>query len=87
MKLSLEKFKYLDTDTKLESIFVCLQSIKLTSDTRLDKIKLSVGSLHTQISNTHKQLKLLRYKSIDVEAGSRWSNLIFRGIPETRTHW
>ena len=31
MKLSLEKFKDLDTDTKLENIFDCLQSIKRTS--------------------------------------------------------
>ena len=83
MKLSLEKFKDLDTDTKLENIFECLQSIKLTSDTRLDKIEHSVGSLHTQVSDTHEQLKLLRYKSIDAEARSRRSNLIFRGIPET----
>ena len=39
MKLSLDKFK--EMDTKLESTFECLQSIKMTYDTRLDRIALT----------------------------------------------
>ena len=35
-----------------------------------------------QQSATVDQLKLLQYKSIDIEARSRRNNLLFRGIPE-----
>lgn len=82
MRLSLEKFKEMDTDCKLESIFEMLQSIKLNSDNRLENVELSVRTLSEQANDTHDQVKLLRYKSIDAEARSRRSNLIFRNIPE-----
>ena len=37
MKLSLDKFKEMNRDDKLESRFESLQSIKMTNDTRLDR--------------------------------------------------
>ena len=82
MRLSMDKFKGLDNDNKLESIFECLQNIKFSNDNRLNNIEQSVRDLQDQSSDTQAQLKLLRYKSIDSEARSRRSNLIFRGIPE-----
>ena len=78
----MDKFKGLDNDNKLESIFECLQNIKFSNDNRLNNIEQSVRDLQDQSSDTQAQLKLLRYKSIDSEARSRRSNLIFRGIPE-----
>ena len=82
MRLSLEKFKTMDADNKLECIFEMLQSIKLSNDNRLENIEQSVRCLSEQSKVTHDEVKLLRYKSIDAEARSRRSNLIFRGMPE-----
>ena len=82
MKLSMDKFKGLDSDTKLESIFECLQNIKFSNDNRLNNIEQSVRDLQDQSFHTQAQLKLLRYNAIDSEARCRRSNLIFRGIPE-----
>ena len=82
MRLSLSEFKDMNTDDKLESIFTCLQSMKVSSECRLDKVEQSVHGLQKQQSDTVNQLKLLQYKSIDIEARSRRNNLLFRGIPE-----
>ena len=81
-RLSLSEFKDMNTDDKLESIFTCLQSMKVSSECRLDKVEQSVHGLQNQQSATVDQLKLLQYKSIDIEARSRRNNLLFRGIPE-----
>ena len=39
-------------------------------------------TLQLQANDTHVQVKLLQYKSIDAKARSRRSNLIFRGLSE-----
>ena len=82
MKLSMDKFKELDNDDKLESIFECLQNIKYANDNRLINIEQSFRDLQDQSFDTQTQLKLLRYKSNESEARSRRRNLVFRGIPE-----
>ena len=76
MRLSMDKFKGLDNDNKLESIFECLQNTKFSNDNRLNNIEQSVRDLKDQSSDTQAQLKLIRYKSIDNEAHSKRSNLI-----------
>ena len=39
-------------------------------------------TLQLQANDTHDQVKLLQYKSIDAKARCRRSNLIFRGLSE-----
>ena len=57
MRLSLEKFKTMDADNKLECIFEMLQSIKLSNDNRLENIEQSVRCLSEQSKVTHDEVK------------------------------
>ena len=77
MKTCMDKFKEQGSESKLESIYECLQDIKFTNGDRPRCTE------HTA-RGTHEQLKLLSYKSIDIDARSRRSNLIFRGICEEK---
>ena len=58
------------SDDKLESIFECLQTMKISNDCRLDRVEQGMRSLQKQTSVTHEQLKILLYKSVDIEARS-----------------
>lgn len=82
MHLCLQEFKGLDPESKLDTIFECLQTIKVTNDRRLDNVERSMRYLQNHTSVTLDQIKLLQYKSVDMEARSRRCNLLFRGIPE-----
>ena len=82
IRLSMDKFKEMSSDDKLESIFECLQTMKISNDCRLDRVEQGMRSLQKQTSVTHEQLKILQYKSVDIEARSRRSNLLIRVIAE-----
>lgn len=78
---SIEHFKTLNTDEKLESIFVCLHDIKLTNQ-RLLKEEQTVHEICESTLANKARIDILAYKSIDSEARQRRNNLIFWGIPE-----
>ena len=82
MKLCLNNFKEMDSESKLDTIFECLQNIKCTNDNRITHIENSVNTLRGQARDTHDKVKTLQYKSVDMEARSRRCNLLFRGIVE-----
>ena len=80
----------LTTDEKLSLILskvsVNESRVKLIQN-RLDSvftIKSRVSALENTIRSQHDRLKLLEYRSLDIEARSRRKNLLFKGIPEDR---
>ena len=77
MKTCMDKFKEQGSESKLESIYECLQDIRFTNGDR-------PRCTEQTACGTHEQLKLLSYKSIDIDARSRRSNLIFSGICEEK---
>lgn len=55
--------------------------------TKLDSvlnIKSRVSAIENVLKSQHDRLKLLEYRSLDIEARSRRRNLLFKGIPENR---
>ncbi|MCG8047033.1 MAG: hypothetical protein N0E48_15590, partial [Candidatus Thiodiazotropha endolucinida] len=60
-----------------------VSSIQNKMDTMLN-LKSRVGVVENVIKSQHERLKLLEYRSIDLEARSRRKNLLFKGIPEKR---
>ena len=55
--------------------------------TKLDSIlnlNSKVSKIETVLKSQHDRLKLLEYRSLDIEARSRRRNLLFKGIPEDR---
>lgn len=81
--LSIEQFKSLNVDDKLENIFVCLHGL-VTTNERLLKAEQTVFEIHNTGQVNKQRIDLLAYKSIDNESRQRRNNLIFWGIPETR---
>lgn len=80
-KLTKEEFKALPADDKLVKLFELMTSVGL-QNARLCSVEENVYSLNSQMQNTQDRVKLLEYKSIDIECRSRRNNLIFRGIQE-----
>ena len=80
---SLENFKALSIDSKLETMFACLLDVKATN-VRLLKAKRTVKQLSESTQVNSRRIDLLAYKSIDIEARQRRNNLLFWGIPEVR---
>ena len=77
----LSNFENMSTDHKLKALFRKLT----TTEVKVDSIYCSnfperLSSAETVIQSNLKRIKLLEYKSIDIEARSRRRNLIFRGI-------
>ncbi|MEW8545273.1 MAG: hypothetical protein AB2693_17250, partial [Candidatus Thiodiazotropha sp.] len=77
----LSHFENMSTDDKLNALFRKLT----TTEVKVDSIYCSnfperLSSAETVIQSNVKRIKLLEYKSIDIEARSRRRNLIFRGI-------
>ena len=93
-KTFLNQFDSASLDTKLSLIFEDLQVLKSgqkdinkgmstfknTMDTTREKVDGVINVTNSNVS----LLKLLSYKSIDIEARSRRNNLIIRGVPEER---
>ena len=73
--------KKMSTDDKLVSIFEIMTSFG-SLNTRVDSLEGHVHSLLALNVESEKRMKLLEYKSIDLEARNRRCNLIFRGHPE-----
>ena len=76
-----ETFKKMSTDDKLVSIFEIMTSFG-SLNTRVDSLEGHVHSILALNVESEKRMKLLEYKSIDLEARNRRCNLIFRGHPE-----
>lgn len=68
-------------DDKLVSIFEIMTSFG-SLNTRVDSLEGHVHSILALNVESEKRMKLLEYKSIDLEARNRRCNLIFRGHPE-----
>ena len=80
-KLTVDQFKSLNVDGKLENIFLCLQGIMSTHE-RLLKAEQTVFEMRKTGQVNKSRIDLLAYKSIDNESRQRRNNLIFYGIPE-----
>ena len=79
---TLEQFKSMSVDNKLETIFVCLQDMKSTGE-RLLRAERTVRVLHDTTQANKQRIDVLAYRSIDAESRQRRNNLIFWGIPES----
>ena len=77
--LSLEQFKSLDVNDKLDRIFGCLHDI-VTTNERLLKAEQIVYETQNTAKVNKRRIDLLAYKSIDIEARQRRNNLLFYGI-------
>ena len=83
-------FDNMGTDEKLSQIFNtlrCNQQKISHVEQKIDSINRLNGRIQrveTVVNSYNDRLKLLEYKSIDIEARSRRNNLLFRGIPESR---
>ena len=85
-----QNFDELNIDEKLSTIFSALTC----NQGRLGKLERKMNSIIRitnrmqdieAVVNSHDdRLKLIEYKSIDMEARSRRNNLLFKGIPESR---
>lgn len=89
--MNMDEYQTLSVHDKLSVLFseMAMSRDKMaTIDTKLDQCLLSNGNIK-KIENCMElhdhRLKLLEYKSIDLESKARRSNLIFLGFKETRT--
>ena len=86
----MSNFEEMGTDDKLSAIFSTLTC----NQNRIKHIEQNVRKLagfngrlervETVLHSYNDRLRLLEYKSIDLEARSRRNNLLFKGFPETR---
>lgn len=88
--LLISEFENMNIDEKLSAIFTSLSSnqnkimhveLKVDAIIRLNN---RMGRVETVMTSYNDRMKLLEYKSIDIEARSRRNNLLFRGFPEAR---
>ena len=83
-------FDNMDMGEKLSTIFntlTCNQKKITHVEQKIDSINILNGrvqKVETVMNSYNERLKLLEYKSIDIEARSRRNNLLFRGFPESR---
>ena len=83
-------FDNMDMGEKLSTIFITLtcNQKKITHvEQKIDSINILNGrvqKVETVMNSYNERLKLLEYKSIDIEARSRRNNLLFRGFLESR---
>lgn len=73
---SLDTFKSLNIDDKLETMFACLSDVKATNE-RLHKAKKTVNEIREATHVNKRHINVLAYKSIDIESQQRRNNLIF----------
>lgn len=78
---SLESFKSLSVDRKLETMFSCLLEVKATNE-RLLKAEQTFNEIRQTAQSNTRRIDILAYKSIDIESRQRRNNLIFWGLPE-----
>lgn len=75
------EFKRLSTDDKLVKLFEVMTDIGSLYG-RVQDVETKVHNLKLTTEAHDQRIKLVEYKSLDLEARSRRSNLIFRGHPE-----
>lgn len=75
------RYKSMNTDEKLESIFLCLQDVKTTNQKFLHAEQ-TVREIRDNTHENTRRINLVAYKSIDSEARQRRNNRLFWGIPE-----
>lgn len=80
-KISKDEFKLMSTDEKLVSLFEIITGFG-SLNARVHSLEDNVHSIIALNVESERRLKLLEYRSIDLEARSRRCNLIFRGHPE-----
>ena len=83
-------FSSINIDDKLSNMDEKLNRLERSSN-EIIKLSQQLNSVQARVGNTEKQtvnhdlfLKVLAYKSIDIEARSRRCNLVFHGIQEDR---
>ena len=87
----LSHFHTLSGDDKLAILFEKLVDIeeKLPSvrelQSTVETVRQRTTNAETSIKSHEQQIKVLNYKSVDIEARSRRKNLIFRGLYEGST--
>lgn len=84
LKLTKDEFKALPADDKLVKLFELMTSVGL-QNARLCSVEENINSLNSEMQNTQDRVKLLEYKSIDIECRSRRNNLIFRAYKNVMT--
>ena len=83
-------FSDLSTDQKFSLILskLSVNEIRVSSiDRKVDEltnVSSRVDAVENVVRSQHDRLKLLEYRSIDLEARSRRKNLLIKGIPENR---
>lgn len=80
-KISTDSFRKMSTDEKLVSLFEIITSFG-SMNSRVSDLEDDVHALLSLNNASERRIKLLEYKSIDLEARNRRNNLIFRGHPE-----
>lgn len=83
--ISKSEYEQLSVDKKLSVLFTCFNSKMVSLEQKVSdcvQIHKQVEQVETQLTDHEKRLKLLEYKSLDLESRSRRNNLIIAGIPE-----
>ena len=81
LKMSKNDFKALQTDDKLVTLFELMTCVG-SQNVRLNFVEENVNALNSEMGKLQDRIKLLEYRSIDIETRSRRNNLIFRGLQE-----
>ena len=76
------QFKTLSMDDKLVTMFETMTEKFGSMHGRMQTVETEVRGLNSKYEVHDSRIKLIEYKSIDLEARSRRNNLIFRGHPE-----
>ena len=79
--MSKSEFKELSTDDKLVTMFELMSDIGSLHN-HINKIETHVQTLHSTNMVQNDRIKVIEYKTIDMEARNRRNNLVFRGHPE-----
>lgn len=86
----ISNFEQMNSDEKLSAIFstlTCNQNKIMHIEQKVNHINMFNGKMaraETVMHSYNDRLKLLEYRSIDLEARSRRNNLLFKGFPESR---
>ncbi|MES9884248.1 MAG: hypothetical protein ABW185_25670 [Sedimenticola sp.] len=80
--ISIDQFRSMDTDQKLDSIFAFMHDMNI-SHNRIRNIEKVTDNMADNLRFATGRIKLLEYRSIDQESRNRRLNLIFRGLPES----
>lgn len=85
-----DSFSALSVDDKLSNMFQKLENLERTNSSiesiarGMNATKVQVEHISRRADNHEQCLKVLAYKSIDLEARSRRNNLLFHGLAERK---